>query len=612
LNRFYHAIPVLGLHLLLVTAPCVQVSQGNLRGTPKPYDTAFHLLQAGKPREALAELDSALSIQPNDPSLNNLRGLVAAQLGRSAEAEASFTKVIRLLPNAAMGYNNLAALLWQLGRGTEAATAFRQAIKAEPQNFTALVGLGTILSETREYAQAVPYLEKAWASHPEDFQAGYELARSLSQLKRLSEAQNIIKHLTAPQDRATAIKFFVLSATVAELGGDQATAADDYRRAYELGPQAFDIYLSMVRSSLAKRDTSWTQLPAEPPRLSAEQHFTLGLMFASSGAYSPAISHFEETLQLEPTSRSAVYNLALAYKGAGNAQAAIKLLEHTVEEQPNAELCDLLASLEEEAGLYVQAVRHYRRAVELDSTKEQYYFDLGAEYLLHLTFDAAVEAFRVGSQKFPASARLYVGRGLAQFALRQYADAAGAFLAALEADPSSPDVFLAWNDLPQFIVAAEWGKIRPRLQRLAERYPENFQVAFCYGVALLHQAMNSDQAEDVDLAQSLLEKAVRLNPRLASAHLELGNLYAQRKQNSTAIASFRQALLLDPNSEMAHYKLAQIYRDLNELPLAEQELRVYQNLSRNHRDQTAQTRSTIRQFVLAKPSSETVQKEGKP
>jgi len=612
LNWICRTIPVVVLYLL-ATASCAQVaSQGKPPSARNPYDKAFDLLQAGKPNDALTELDSALSAEPNDPSLNNLRGMVAAQLGHSAEAEASFKKVIRLLPHAAMGYNNLAALLWDQGLSTEAATNFRQAIKEEPRNFTALVGLGTILTETREYEEAVGYLQRAWSSRPGDFQAGYELARSLSELKRPSEAHNILTKLAVPQGNATAAKFYVLSARVGEELGDNQGATGNYHRAYELSPQSFEIYLALVRSTLAKQDSSWGQLPAPPTGLSASQHFALGLMFASGGAYPMAVSHFEGTLQLEPASHSAIYNLALAYKGAGNPQAAIDLLHRKVEEQPNAELCDLLASLEEEAGLYVQAVRHYQRAVELDPTKEQYYFDLGAEYLLHLTFAAAVETFRLGSQKFPSSARLYVGRGLAQFALRRYADAADAVLSALEADPSSRDAFLAWNHLPQVVTAAEWGKIQPRLQRLADRYPENSQIVLCYGVALLHQAMTSGQAGSLGAAQALLEKAVRLNPRLALAHLEFGNLYAESKQESDAIASFRKAIQLDPNSEMAHYKLAQIYRNMNNLELAGQELSLYQKLSRNRHDQMAQTRSAIRQFVLAKPSADTAAVETNP
>jgi len=596
-----HFRPIV-LVLLFATAQCAQLAgQANPPNTSSAYDRAFQLLQAGRTDAALVEIDAALAREPGDPSLNNLRGLVTAKLGRSAEAEASFRTVVRLLPHAAMGYNNLAALLWQLGRSAEAAKTFRQAITEDPHNFTALVGLGTILAESRRYGEAVPYLEKARDSQPGDFQAGYELARSLMELKRPADAQKVLSRLVPPQDSATQAKFYVLSGEVAEQLADQTAASRDYRCAYDLTPQSFDIYLALVRSTLAMRDRSWTQLPPAPIHLSPEQHYGLGLMFASGGAYSAAILHFQQTLQVPPTSYLAAYNLALAYKAEANSQAAIELLQHTVEQQPSAELYDLLASLEEDAGLYLQAVRHYQNAVDLDPEKEQYYFDLGAEYLVHLTFGPALEVFRVSSQKFPASARLHVGKGLAQFALRQYADAADAFMSALETDPSSPDAFLAWNALPTFVVVSAWEKVEPRLRHLAERFPENPQAVFCYAAALFRQSVAPNHSDGLDLAQSLLEKVARLNPQLALARLELGALYAQRMQTEKAAASFLDAIRFDPNSEMGHYKLGQIYRDLNQLTLAERELDLYRKLERNHRDQMARNRSAIRQFVLAKP-----------
>ena len=592
------------LVFLVATAQCAQRnSQGNPPNRSSAYDRAFQLLQAGQTDAALVEIDAALAGQPDNPSLNNLRGLATAKLGRSAEAEASFRKVVSLLPHAAMGYNNLAALLWQSGRSGEAARTFRQAITEEPHNFTALVGLGTILAESGEFGEALPYLEKAWGSQPGDFQTGYELARSLTELKRPAEAQKVLTRVVPPQDSGTQAKFYALAGTVGEQLADHAAASRDYRRAYGLTPQSFEIYLALLRSTLAMRDMSWTQLPPAPTGLSAEQHFAVGLMFASSGAYSAAISHFQQTLELEPTSSSAAYNLALAYRREGKSQAAIELLAHTVEQQPTAELYELMASLEEDADLYVQAVRHYQKAVDLDPEKEQYYFDLGAEYLVHLTFGPALEVFRLGAQKFSRSARLQVGAGLAQFALRQYADAADAFISALETDPSSPDAFLAWNALPTFVIVAAWEKIKPPLQDLAERFPENPQALFCYAAALFRQGVASDQFDGLDLAQSLLEKVVHLNPRLAVARLELGSVYAQGKQTEKAVACFLEAIRLDPNSEMAHYKLGQIYRDRNQLTLAKRELDLYRNLSKNHRDQMARTRSAIRQFMLAKPDS---------
>jgi len=151
------------------------------------------------------------------------------------------------------------------------------------------------------------------------------------------------------------------------------------------------------------------------------------------------------------------------------------------------------------------------------------------------------------------------------------------------------------------VVVSAWENVEPRLRHLAERFPENPQAVFCYAAALFRQSVAPNHSDGLDLAQSLLEKVARLNPQLALARLELGALYAQRMQTEKAVASFLEAIRLDPNSEMAHYKLGQIYRDLNQLTLAERELDLYRKLERNHRDQMARNRSAIRQFVLAKP-----------
>ena len=40
------------------------------------------------------------------------------------------------------------------------------------------------------------------------------------------------------------------------------------------------------------------------------------------------------------------------------------------------------------------------------------------------------------------------------------------------------------------------------------------------------------------LAQSLLERALRLKPNFSDAHLELGNLHVARNENEKAVAEF--------------------------------------------------------------------------
>lgn len=573
---------------------------------PHPaYDRALGLLQEGKTTEALAAIDAALVESPRNPALHNLRGLAVRQLGREKDAEDSFRRVIELSPQSAMGYNNLGTLLLEHGRHAEAQELFRQALKCEPQNATTLLGLGTTLAATQRYSEAVTYLGKAQHVQPEDFQTGYELAHVLRELKRPTEARKILARLTPPPNPALAAKFFALSAVLAEDQKDPATAASLYRRAYELVPRSFEIFLSLARLWLETEETlSGKPLPEAPPSLSPEQHFTLGLLFASRGAYLQAVPHFEATLKSEPSSYATAYNLALAYKNSGNSRAAINLVERTLEKRPTAELHNLLASLQEGGGNYLEAVRHFQQAVELEPTNEQYYFDLGLEYLAHFTFGPALEAFSVGTRKFPSAARQHEGKGLVHYALRQYSEAANAFLTALEITPSSPSAFAAWNALHALLSPAELEILLPRLQRLSELQPQIAEAQFCYGLALLSQALASNHAERLEAAQTPLERAIHLKPGLAEAHLALGNLHVARKENQEAVEAFLETIRLDPHSEMAFYRLGQTYRNLNQLELAQEQLSRYAELVRNRREQMARSRSAIKQFVLAQSSKE--------
>jgi len=567
--------------------------------TPE-YDTAFRLLESGKTQEALTAIDAALARNPRNPALHNLRGLASARRGKFQEAEASFRKVIELQPQAALGYNNLATLLVQLGRGREAADSFREALKHEPRNFSTLIGISKTLTALRNFAEAKPYIERALAVRPADIEATCELARVQRELKETGAAEKTLAKIRPPRDPSLAAKYYALAAVLAEDRGDPAAALRSYRRAYELTPQAFELYASLVRAALNERAPSAGQpLPPPPAQLNAEQHFALGLLFASRELFAEAVPHFEETLRLEPASYSAAFNLVIAYRGAGRAQAAIDLGRKVLKERATAELHSLLASLEETTGDSLSAVRDYQRAVELEPANEQYYFDLGMEYLVHFTFDPAQEVFRVGSRKFPSSVRQFVGLGYAHYGTRQYLEAAEAFLTALELDPSSACAYAAWNSLPAFLAPAESARILPRVKHLAEFYPQTAQAQYCYGVLLLRYGQANAQPENLRLAQPLLERAIELKPDFADAHLELGNLHVAQRENEKAVAEFSEVVRINPRSEMAHYRLGQTYRNLNQLDRAEKELAQYTELTRNRRELMARSRAAIKQFVLA-------------
>jgi tetratricopeptide (TPR) repeat protein len=596
--------------LVVVLATLIVTVSGFARAqtlsTQAAYEQALALLQNGKNEEALAVIENAIVAGASDPSLYNLKGLANSELGHDEEAEQSFRTVIRLSPKSAMGYNNLGVLLSRVGRYEDATATFREAQALEPKNFTALLGLGTSLEALHRPAEAAVYLQRAWDIHPGDFQAGYELALALREAEQPGAAKRFVNQIAAPQDPESAVKYYSLAGVVAEDLKEFGTASDFYRRAYAIKPSSYEIYAALVRSTLsAGTEPSKQALPPPPENLSASQNLALGVLLGSGGAFELAIPRFQEALRLDPTNHSATTNLALAYKSVGKTSAAIDLLRRAVKERPSAALYNLLAGLEEESGEYVEAVRSFQRAVELDPNNEQYYFDLGMEYLSHFTFGPAAEVYRVGTQKFPHSSRQFLGLAFSRYAVREYAEAADAFTTALEIDPESSTIFQAWTTVLSFLAPKDWDALLPRLDRLAAAHPRNADLAFAYGAALFRLEVSKGQEGVFDRPQTFLEKSVRLQPNFPEAHLELGALYAARKQDQKAVDEYLETIRQDPKSDVVHYRLGQVYRDMNKMELATQELGRYQELSRLHQEELKESRGAVKQFVLsqgAKPS----------
>jgi tetratricopeptide (TPR) repeat protein len=570
------------------------------------FEQALGLLQNGKNNEALAVIDSAIAAGVTDPSLYNLKGLANSGLGHDEEAEQSFRTVIRLDPKSPMGYTNLGVLLSKVGRLEDAAAAFREAQALDPKSFTALLGLGTCLEALHKPAEAAVYLQRAWDLHPGDFQAGYELALALHETKQPAEAKKFVNQITAPPDPESTVKYYSLAAAVAEDLKEFGAASEFYRRAYAISPGSYEIYVALARSTFAAGTTpSKTVLPSPPENLSASQNLALGVLLSSNGSYELAIPRFEEALRLDPANETATASLAFAYKNGGKTLAAIDLIRRAVKERPSAALYNLLGGLDEESGEFVEAVQSFQRAVELDPNNEQYYFDLGMEYLSHFTFGPAAEVYRVGTQKFPRSSRQYLGLAFSHYAVREYAEAADAFTTALEIDPESPAVFQAWKTVLSFLAPKDWDALLPRLDRLAAAHPQNAELAFAYGAALFRLEVSKGGQGAFDRPQTLLERSVWLQPDFPEAHLELGGLYAVRKQNEKAVVEYLETIRLDPKSDVAHYRLGQVYRDMNKMELATQELDRYQELSHLHQEELKESRSAVKQFVLsqgAKPS----------
>jgi tetratricopeptide (TPR) repeat protein len=356
----------------------------------------------------------------------------------------------------------------------------------------------------------------------------------------------------------------------------------------------------------------------QPENFEANQR--LGKLLVNEGKGGEAILYLERASRLHAGDYENTYSLARAYTEAAKyddartkAQSLLTVPGKSVQQE--AEISHLLGDVAEKQGNPLEAVRDYQRASELNPS-ESNLFDWGAELLLHHAAEPAVEVFTKGSRLHPRSVRMLVGLGVAWYARGSYEQAAQNLCQASDLTPNDPNPYLFMGKLQSAAVritdsqntasrsttAQSLGSSQPdcvadRLKRFASLQPDNALANYYYALSLSKRLQGPEDRPTVAQVESYLEKAVHLDPKLGAAYVQLGVLYSDRKEFPQAISAYQKAIDASPELEDAHYRLAQVYRRTGEKLKAQQELQVYQQISKKKEEEVERQRHEIQQFV---------------
>lgn len=321
----------------------------------------------------------------------------------------------------------------------------------------------------------------------------------------------------------------------------------------------------------------------------------LGELLAESGRASEAILYLERAFHLKPDDYSTAYELARAYAQVGQLEQARTQATELLGQQDTAELHHLLGDVHEKMGEPLDAVREYQRAAEL-SPSEPNLFDWGAELLLHRAFQPAIEVYSRGHHLFPHSSRMLVGLGVSQHANGSHELAVQSLCQASDLKPDDPTPYLFLGKM-QNSDAAQPEAMSQRLARFAQLHPDNALANYYYALSLWKRRSGLQDAVTLAKVESLLAESIRLDPKFGPGYLQLGILYANRKDFPRAISTYQKAIEVSPQLEEAHFRLAQVYRQTGEKSKAQDELQLFEQISKKTAEEVDRERRELPQFV---------------
>ena len=349
--------------------------------------------------------------------------------------------------------------------------------------------------------------------------------------------------------------------------GKPALAGEQFRKALDLEPKDFDA------------------------------NHNLGEFYIQTGKIAEATPLLEQAQQANPSSYNNGYDLALAYSLTGRLSQAKQQAQTLLQQKNTAELHNLLGQIEEKNGEFVAAANEYETAAHMDPS-EQNLFDWGSEFLLHRTYEPAIDVFQQATLRYPNSPRLFTGLGMALYSRGKYDEAVKALLTAADLNPADPRPYLflskAYESSPN-----QADDVIQRFRRFAELQPRNALAIYYYAMSLWKGKRAEDPGFDLGQIESLLQKVVTLDPAMPEAHVQLGNLYADQHQYAKSIPEYQRALELNANLPDAHYRLGQDYVHTGQKDRAQEEFAVYQRLRAQHMADLDKERAEVKQFVYS-------------
>jgi tetratricopeptide (TPR) repeat protein len=341
---------------------------------------------------------------------------------------------------------------------------------------------------------------------------------------------------------------------------------------------------------------------------SFEANHQLGEFYFRQGRYRDSIPLLEAAYQINPARDDNAFDLALAYKEAGDFTRAREYVQKLRALKDSADLHRLTGELDEQLGDPLAAVQEEQQAVRLDPS-EQNYFEWGSELLLHRAVWQAAEVFRNGSRLYPKSSRMLTALGASLFAAALYNEAALRLCDASDLNPTDPQPHIFMGKIERE-APTPLPCVEQKLARFLEKLPDSSLANYLYAMALWkRQELRADPLA-MQQVETLLTKAIQIDRNCVDAYLQLGILYSFQHNYEKAIGFYKKGIELDPRLSEAHYRLGVAYDRTGEPTRAKAEFVLHDEIEKQNAAAVERQRQEIKQFLVvlrAQPTHPTPQ-----
>jgi tetratricopeptide (TPR) repeat protein len=313
-------------------------------------------------------------------------------------------------------------------------------------------------------------------------------------------------------------------------------------------------------------EAAWRVLLKAHPS-NPEPYAHLGLLEARQEHYKDAVPLYRKAMALNPALPGLRMNLGLALFKGGELKQAILEFKPLLKNQPPSSpegqrLNTLMGMAHYGLGEYVEAAPYLKQAAAHDAQNLPLRLALAHSCLWAKQYQCVLDTYHEILMLNAESAEADMLAGEAMDEMKDTPGAIQQFRAAVKANPREPDAhyglgYLLW-------IQKQYQEAASEFQAELDNNPDHVQ-------AMLYLADTEIQIRQIENAGPLLEKVVKLNPKLALGHLDLGIVLDQNGRKQDALREMKEAARLDPDNVNVHWRLGRLYRSMGKIDEAKAE-----------------------------------------
>jgi tetratricopeptide (TPR) repeat protein len=349
-------------------------------------------------------------------------------------------------------------------------------------------------------------------------------------------------------------------------------------------------------------EAAWKSILARRPN-DAEAYAHLGLLEARQEHYKEAIPYYRKALAITPNMPNLELDLGLSLFKSGDLRGAIQTFEPVLKKEPasapeSARLATLIGLAHYGLGEYAAAVPYLKRAAAADPADLPLRMTLAQSCMSSKQYQCVLHVYREILAINPNSAEADVLAGEAYDELKNEAGALEQFQAAVKADPKLPNVHFGYGYL--LWKAQKLDAASEQFRAELANNPDN-------ALALTYLADSEIKLNHPKNAALYLEHAIRIQPSIALAHLDLGIVYQGEGKKDDALRELKVAEKIDPDDSEIHWQMGRLYQSMGRRAEAKAEF----TKTRNLQNATQQSLREKMHQAETKPAGQNSGAEGK-